>query len=383
MVSSPESRHVLADRWLMIPTNWDPELLGRVAPLRPAYLYGSLPRESTLRSPLQLPEATEEEIAVHIGEAARAGIKFVYVMNATCMGNREHSEEGRWEILQRCQWLADAGAAGVVLANPLVIEFVRRAFPELEVHVSVLAEVETPNAARFYEDLGVSVIHLAPQVNRLFPRLAAIRSAVSCRLSVLANEGCLLECPIRRYHASVLSHSGESTRGGYHVDYCYYQCSLAKTADPAHYLRMPWIRPEDVGVYEAAGIDLVKVAGREKMGDGPASHTEWILSVAEAYHGRRSEDIARLLVGLEEVQPLFGERAGRGVRVQIASSKLDGFVEFFRKGGCDLDCQRCRYCDGWATRAVAIEGDREGYEQELEHTLERIRIGDYVTGRPA
>ncbi len=373
---------MLPERWLMLPTNWDPGLLERVAALRPAYLYGSLPRESTLRSPLQLPEATEELIAAHIEEAAEAGIRFVYVMNATCMGNREHSEEGRYEILQRCQWLAEAGAAGIVLANPLVLELVRRAFPELELHVSVLAEVDSPNAARYYEDAGADVIHLAPQVNRLFPRLEAIRAAVSCRLSVLVNEGCLIECPIRRYHASVLSHSAESTRGGYHVDYCYYHCSLTKTADPAHYLRMPWIRPEDVGVYEEAGIDLVKVAGREKMGDGPASHSDWIASVAEAYHARCSEDVARLLVGLDEVQPLVGERTHRGVEVRIGSSKLDGFVDFFRRGGCDLDCARCRYCDGWAARAVRIEGDREAYERELEHTLERIRIGDYVTGRP-
>ncbi len=371
------------DRWLMIPTNWDPELVPRVAPLRPAYLYGSLPAESTLRSPLQLPEVTEEQVADQVEAAAREGIRFVYVMNATCTGNREQSEEGRFEILQRCQWLTEIGAAGVVVANPLVMEIVRRAFPELELHVSVLAEVESPNAARFFEELGATVIHLAPQANRQLPVLRAIREAVACRLSVLANEGCLLECPLRRYHAHVLSHSGESVRGGYHVDYCYYQCSLAKTADPAHYLRMPWIRPEDLSVYEEAGIDLVKVAGREKMGDGPSSHTGWIVSVAEAYQAGCSDDVAALLVGLEGVQPLLGDGNGSGVRVRIESARLDGFLELFARGRCDLDCRRCRYCDEWAARAVSVEGDPEAYRRELERTVERIRLGDFVTGRPA
>jgi collagenase-like PrtC family protease len=373
----------MADRRLMIPTNWDPELLPRVAPLRPAYLYGSLPSESTLRSPLQLPEVTEDQIVDHVEAAAAAGIKFVYVLNATCTANRELSEDGRWELLQRCQWLKEIGAAGVVLANPLSMEIVRHSFPELELHVSVLAEVESPNAARFYDELGASVIHLAPQVNRDLPRLRAIREVASCRLSVLVNEGCLLECPLRRYHAHVLSHSAESVRGGYHVDYCYYQCSLAKVSDPAHYLRMPWIRPEDLGVYEDEGVDIVKVAGREKMGDGPASHSDWIVSVAESYAGGRSDDVAALLVGLEPVQPLFAEGHGGGTRVRIESAKLDGFLDFFADGRCDLDCHRCRYCDKWAARAVTVEGDTGVYRRELERTMERIRIGDFVTGRPA
>jgi collagenase-like PrtC family protease len=374
---------MLNDRWLMLPTNWDPDLLRRAAPLKPAYLYGSLPTESTLRSPLQLPAATEEVVADYVEAAAQAGIKFIYVMNGTSTDNREQSEDGRWEILQRCQWLSDIGAAGVVAANPLVIEMIRHAYPELEVHVSVLAEVDSPNTARFYEDLGVTVIHLSPPVNRQIPRLAAIRKAVSCQLSVLANEGCLIECPMRRYHAAVLSQSVESVRRGYHVDYCYYRCSLQKIMDPAHYLRMPWIRPEDLGVYEAVGIDLVKVAGREKMGDGgPSSHTDWIVAVAEAYHNKRSDDIAALLVGVETVEPLFGKGERRDIRIKIDSTKLAGFVDFFQKGLCNMDCRTCRFCDEWATRAVTVKGDSAGYQRQLTETIERIRIGDYVTGRP-
>lgn len=370
------------ERRLMIPTNWDLGLLPRLEQFAPAYVYGSLPSESTLRSSLQLPEVTEDQIIDHVEAAAKAGVKFVYVMNATCTANRELSEEGRWELLQRCQWLMEIGAAGVVLANPVSMEIVRSSFPELELHVSVLAEVASPNAARFYDQLGASVIHLAPPVNRDLPRLRAIRDVASCRLSVLVNEGCLLECPMRGYHAHVLSHSGESVRGGYHVDYCYYQCSLAKVTDPAHYLRMPWIRPEDLGVYTEAGINLVKIAGREKMGGGPASHSNWIVSVAEAYARGRSDDVAALLVGLEPVQPLLGEGTGDGTRVRIESAKLDGFVDFFAEGRCDVNCHRCRYCDSWARRAVQIDGDTGLYRQELERTIERIRIGDFVTGHP-
>ncbi len=365
------------DRWMMVPTNWDPDLLEGLAEIRPAYLYGSLPEESTLRSPLQLPPVTAEAVAEHVEAAAAMGSAFVYVMNATCMGNRELSGEGRWEILQRCQWLSEIGAAGIVLANPLVIELVREAFPELEVHVSVLAEVDSPNAARFYDGLGATVIHVAPQVNRNVPRLRAIRRSVSCRISILANEGCLLECPIRRYHAALLSHSRESIEGGYHVDYCYLRCSQAKLREPAEYLRMPWVRPEDLPIYHDAGVDLVKVAGREKMGSGQQSHTQWILNTAGAYQRGSCDDVAELLVAVEPVRSPFPGASEPDVRVRIDSAKLAGFLDFFAEGRCEQDCARCHYCDEWAASVVSVDGDRGGYAADLDRAIGSVRLGDY------
>ena len=195
---------------LMLPTNWDPELIAQIAPFKPDYIYGSLPSEATLRSSLMLSSASEDDIALHVSQAAQHGIRLVYVMNATCLGNKEFSDEGRGQMLQRLQWLVDIGAAAVVTANPFVMELVRENFPDLELHISVLASVNDARKAKYFDDLGATVIHLDPQVNRDFRRLKAIRKAVGCRLSLVVNEGCLLSCPIRGYHSNMISHSGES-----------------------------------------------------------------------------------------------------------------------------------------------------------------------------
>ena len=45
---------------LMLPTNWDPALLPRLRAFRPAYVYGSLPAETTLRNSANLPTVTED-----------------------------------------------------------------------------------------------------------------------------------------------------------------------------------------------------------------------------------------------------------------------------------------------------------------------------------
>ncbi|ESW60340.1 MAG: hypothetical protein Q27BPR15_12460 [Rhodobacter sp. CACIA14H1] len=140
---------------MMIPTNWDPALLPKLRKFQPKYVYGSLPSEATLRNSANLPSVTEEMIEDQVALMNEMGIGFIYVMNATTGPNSELSEEGRFAIMQRCEWLRGIGARGVVLANPFVVELVRHWYPDLEVHVSVLAEVNSVNLAVHYDRLGV------------------------------------------------------------------------------------------------------------------------------------------------------------------------------------------------------------------------------------
>lgn len=366
---------------LMVPTNWDPALLSRIADLQPAYLYGSLPSEATLRSAIDVPLVTEELIEEQVQAARELGIAFVYVMNATCTANRELTEAGRFELLQRFEWLSEIGAGGVVLSNPFVMDLLRHWYPQLELHVSVLAEVNSVNVARYYRDHGADVIHLSPDINRSIPLLRRIREAVDCRLSVLVNEGCVFECPLRHAHALAMSHSAESMADGSYADYCYYACSYWKGSDPVELIRAPWIRPQDLDTYADLGVDLVKVAGREKMGEGPVSHTDWIVRVARAYAARDCEDVRELLIAMEAPMALNGSMPADAPRVTIDARRLDGFLKYFADGKCTGECYRCGYCAEWTQRAVTVKGNGSGYLAGLAETLERLAIGDYRAGR--
>jgi hypothetical protein len=115
------------------------------------------------------------------------------------------------------------------------------------------------------------------------------------------------------------------------------------------------------------------------MGDGPGSHTAWIATLAEAYFSRRCEDVAALLVGIQQVEPLFSERT-TAPRVRIDSGRLDGFLQFFQDGNCHLDCSRCTHCGEWAARAARVDGDPAPYVRQLESDLERIQVGSYWSG---
>jgi collagenase-like PrtC family protease len=371
------------DGKLILPTNWDPEYLAKILPFKPAYLYGSLPQERTLRTYTLLQEIGPEDAAGHISTARNNGTGFTYVMNATCLGNEELTEEGRAKIMERFQWLAEQDITAIVTANPFILELIKTHFPMLEAHVSVLAFVDNPRKAMFYRDMGADVIHLDPHVNRNLRTLEAIRNSVDCRLSVLVNEGCLFSCPMRHYHSNVMSHSYESVQGKSYIDYCYHKCSYVRNIQPEEIMRTPWIRPEDMHYFLDVGIDYFKVAGREKMGDGFKTSNDALYFMAQAYYNRKVDNVWDLLIGQQEILPMFGGDADTSAKqspVRIDSSKLDGFFEYFKQGRCDLDCKHCKYCGVWAKKAITVQGDNQAYANRLASDIEIFRQGSYRTG---
>lgn len=362
-------------RHLMVPFNWDPEIIGELAELPIKYLYGSISGESTLRPARILPKTSELSARECIRRIRNTGMKFAYVMNASCLGGAEMRDDGRTKILQRLAMIKSLGCDAVITSNPLIMRVIKEYFPELEVHVSVLAFVDDVRKAVYFEKIGVDVIHLDPSINRDFRTLKAVRSAVGCELSLLVNEGCLLDCPIRFYHGNIVSHMGESYIGSKTIDYCLLECSAIRYADTSELIKAPWIRPQDLHVYEDLGFRLFKIAGREKLGDG-GSHSEWILRAARSYTERKCEDVAEFLVA---TRPAYLSAQPPITKLRIRASLLDGFLDFFLKGFCDKNCTKCRYCDEWANKVIESEGNRNAYIHTLRKEIDLVIRGAYRT----
>jgi len=119
------------------------------------------------------------------------------------------------------------------------------------------------------------------------------------------------------------------------------------------------------------------------MGDGPASHTDWIVQVTQAYFDRDVEDMADMLVAMEPPNMLDGTPATQNYRVKVKARELDGFLKFFTDGNCSRHCNTCRYCGNWAEKAAEVIGDRPAYAARMDDIKERLMIGDFRTGRPA
>ncbi len=353
---------------LVVPTTFEPDFLPQLQGLPVRYVYGCLPDEPGMRPMTWVPQVDEATLVEHISQAASLGIDFLYVLNPSCLGAREFSGEGqRWLAYKIGQW-QDWGLKSVTVSNPYVVHMIKERAPELRVHVSMVANIDTLNKARWWEQLGADVLNIHPNANRDFAFLRALRQSVHCDLVVLVNEGCLLQCYMREYHANNSSHSIEGLEKGYFMDYCSAMCARIKIGEPAQMLKSPWVLPEDLALYERAGISKFKVAGRDKS-------TEWLLRAIHSYGERHYEgNLMELVTGFSEL-----DRFGAGpVPVRIDAGRLRGFLAGFEGRDCRRGCGPCTYCDQWAERCVETEpAARDHYLAELERTTKSLASGTF------
>ncbi len=422
---------------LTCPTNWDEALLDALAGLPVHDLYGQVDWSPAGGGrPRYIQGHTQpRKAAAHIRAIRDRGWGFTTLINAPCLDNREFERGFRERLLEHLAWAVDAGATGVTVTVPLLAEAVKTRFPQLWVKVSVIAHVGTVSRARGWAELGVDEICVDFNVNRDLERLAALRRAVDCELSLLVNDLCLLDCPFRHYHYNLVGHASQQGHDsdGFVVDYCFLRCHRRKVLDPVELLRSPWIRPEDLGAYEAIGIQRFKLAGRTKS-------TEQIARMARAWAERRydgnlldilegtSRDtstvgfaalrtlsqrspgllakglaaLGKLPAGASAPGPThFASVLGRlpaqaredlltayvqlmqlSEAVTIDNRQLDGFLEGFRGRRCGDECDRCAHCSGFAERAVQVDRERcEAIARALDRVLDEVIRGSGLSPR--
>ncbi len=352
---------------LVVPAIVEDSFLDAMASMPVRHLYGAIGGDLSLRPNRWLPQPKAEELAAYVSSARKREISFFYCLNVACLGNREFTAEGQRWLVDRLGWLSDCGVEGVVLANPYLIAFAHKRFPQLHIAASTAAAIDSVDKALYYESQGADVLYLPEFINRDFRLLAQIRKRIRARIVLLANVGCLLHCPIRQYHINVVSHSGESLELGAYVDYPLMVCTNEKVREPAQMVKATWIRPEDVAVYEEIGIDEFKLAGREM-------DRAWVERVTAAFAARRYDgDLNDLVLGFDHLEP-FGQ-----LPIRIPNRAMDGFIDFFhKKHDCRMGCGDCRYCDEWAER-VCVEDKASAFTGRLGKTIARLEAGAFRT----
>jgi collagenase-like PrtC family protease len=228
-----------------VPYNWQADLLPGVKKVGVVELYSKLASDFVGggRASYILPKISKSKVAKHISKAHQIGIKFNYLLNATCLGNREWGAKGQRRLVALLDWLTDIGIDGVTISIPYLLELIKKRYPRLEVCISTQAGVDSIKRAQYWEELGADRITLAEiSVNRDFPLLRQIRKAVKCELQLIANLDCLYHCPFWMYH-SVLNSHGSQDDYAFLIDYCSIACNYIRLKEPVEFIRAGWIRP--------------------------------------------------------------------------------------------------------------------------------------------
>ena len=365
---------------LLVPTNWDPDLILPLSKLEAdVQLYGVLP-SSMIGSGGTGPDNVRmvaNEVEEYVAQAHSAGLKFDYLLNAPSMSNMEWEENTHQELLMHLNWITSIGADSVTVTIPYLVELIKRQFPSLKVRVSTIAHVNSVARAKFFESLGADSITLDINVNRSFGALKAIRNTVSCELTVLTNNLCLYQCPYEYYHHDGLGHASQNynpLKGSY-VDYCVLRCTLDRLRDVSQVMKCRWVRPEDIRVYEELGMDVFKISGR-------AMPTERILRAATAYSSRHYQGNLYDILNVITPRPgsvssaLLGEQSNVGgspPRFYIDNQGLEGFMDFFKKQDCSSGCGHCNYCQRIADKVIQFSSDEvDEYISALNASLDNL-----------
>ncbi len=386
---------------LTVPTNWQDELIARIKKPGVHTVYGKLDRDFVGggRPSCVLNKISKSKAASHVERVRKEGFEFHYLLNSSCLGNREWTRSGQNELNKLLDWIYQINTDGVVVASPYLAQFIKKRYARLKISVSCFANVNSVERARFWEDLGAAVITLSQvELNRNFKLLKQIRKNVKLELQLIVNDNCTHDCPLFFYHNNVTSHGSQmaSELGSFIFDYCFLTCRLQRIANPMYFIRTAWIRPEDKKIYEDIGIDRLKLVDR-------GMHSDAIASIVDAYSkGSYPGNLYDLFnspsksLWLKKVNffhklkyffhpqsvNIFKILKHRGVvkdiEVYIDNTKLDGFINYFFEEDCRYkSCRECGYCQQIADKVVSICPEyREKAKAEYGTFLEEIISGE-------
>ncbi len=211
----------------------------------------------------------------------------------------------------------------------------------------MLDSIDKINAVREYlNNLNcgpASKIILDRSLNRRYPELQEIirycrAEFPDAAIELIANEGCLYQCPYKINHDIFISLKGDLTLDNYlYMAKVSSQkesgeqliterkaCIKYYAASPDRMLKSPFIRPEDIDRYDA---DIIKISGRARTMD-------FMKRAFFAYKNRAyTGNLIRLMDAMYEMSH----------RYYIKNEVLpDDF--WHTTAHCDRECERCGYC---------------------------------------
>lgn len=314
----------------------------------------------TIRPAVTLPQINEAELLDYITKAKKYNFEFDYIMNGTVSDGIEYSDEGKQQIIDFVGKLLNAGVKRITVSIPYLIRFIKHYYPNINITASICAEIESVQRAKDFEAIGADMIMPAKDLNRDFDTLEKIVRNTALDVKVLCTTPCIYKCSDLYYHMNLSAVrdnrlASSFVKKGEFLSYTTARCQRRKLEKLEEYIKSPWIRPEDVNVYEKIGIQNFKLDGRDKK-------EEYNINVAKAYmQGDYKGNLLYLMQWFypkdrEELEREKNEEFWR-LGVYVDNKKLDGFISKFadKKISCASGCGNCRYCEGWAKKVVEIQ----------------------------
>ncbi|MFC1743654.1 peptidase U32 [Candidatus Riflebacteria bacterium] len=386
--------------------NYDMDLIPELGKFPVHEVYGKLPsdfigggRPSYMGTPLD-----KNLLKSYCEELHNTGIEFNYLLNSSCLGNKEWGKRWQKKFMSMMTGLQEMGIKRVTVSIPYLMEIIKKRFPEFHVRVGIFAQIDTPSRARFWEDLGADVITLESySINRDFERLSSIRKTVSCELQLIANHVCLPNCAMQPYHQTGFAHSSDGSRRLF-IDKCILDCARKRLDEPALFLKSAWIRPEDLKKYHEMGYNSFKLLERGlpssellkrvkaysagkfdgdlgelllSYGFKEGPKKEWLWGLRHFFRpGQVSPAALFPIVSLAKQQGMMFAQDLSPVKIDNRSIPSDFLEKVSSCSGIMNGCGECHYCDDLAQTVVEVdETFRKKSLQMFDEVKEKLTTG--------
>ncbi|MBI5723644.1 MAG: hypothetical protein HZA50_06780 [Planctomycetes bacterium] len=259
------------------------------------------------------------------------GVRLDLLFNANCYGGRAISEHLQSEVGSLLDYLESRQLApNVVTTTSLTVaRTVKRYFPAIEVRASVNMRIESPEAMSYVSGLFDS-FYARRDMQRNPDYVRSLKDWCDANkkgLYLLANSGCLYQCPGQTFHDNMVAHDAEIDEAKNIPDWTPHVCwnIYRKEENRSAILRAAWIRPEDVRNYEGLTA-MMKLATR--LHDRPRI-------VVKAYvEGKYDGNLL----------DLFEPGHGPAFAPHIIDNALFPPDWFATTSTCNRACHKCEYC---------------------------------------
>lgn len=300
-------------------------------------VYFSYPGFASGRPENAVSDDLTEQVEYELGVIKSMNIKLDLLLNGNCYGSDAISVKFQQETVSLLKYLDARGLLPeiVTTTSPFVASVIRQTMPEMEIRASVNMRIDSLTALEYLLEKFDS-FYLRRDLQRDLATLKLFSDwsqAHGKKMCLLANSGCLRNCPYQTFHDNLVAHDRQLRKKENVKDFIPHLCweryySSKKLED---FIRSSWLRPEDIKYYEPY-CQVIKLATRQ--------HSNIRMVLAAYCSGRFDGNM------LDLTEPCFSQVFAP----QILDNRLLDDVEL--PGSCAINCSDCGKCSKIVQKAT-------------------------------
>jgi len=217
----------------------------------------------TARSHDRIPTMTLPKLSKYVQTANDLELPIRYTLNQSCIGSMQDFH-AYWKdsLKDTVLRLHKYGITQWTITSPLLVELVRDLLPDDYIEVSTIAEIKSYDEFTRWGHIGASGVCVSTTINRDWTALREFKQAgIGSKVSILANEACLYQCPWRRECYNLSSHDSERSDKLFRM-YPFSRCQWTRRIDPVEWIKAKIVPPQCMKLYAELDITNFKISFR-------------------------------------------------------------------------------------------------------------------------